>query len=91
MTNKTEGRVKYAAPILLTMLLTACGSSGDIRQAPRYAAISGSDSYRVTCMENSGREIYVRYNALDTFFHPDGSEKTREEFCRENSPGGFDR
>ena len=88
MDRKAKNRMNLTATMLMAMLLTACASSGDTRQAPSYAVRNSIDTFRVTCAESSPRSSYVRYDALDVFFHPDGSEKTQEEFCQE-SPFGW--
>lgn len=84
--------MKYVAPVLVGILLTACASSDRVRhQAPLYAIPAERDTYRVTCNEGSARVIYVQNVALDTFYHSDGSEKTEEEFCRERTRGEMER
>lgn len=92
MSNKVKHRMKFVAPkflapVLTGILLAACASSDPVRRAPMYADMIDSVTYRVTCTDTSVREIYVRQERVDTFFRPDGSEKTREEFCRENAVG----
>jgi len=88
MDRKTVNPMNFTATVLMAMLLSACASSSDTREAPSYAVRNTMDTFRVSCGESSPRSSYVRYDAMDVFFHPDGSEKTHEEFCRE-SPFGW--
>jgi len=87
MSNLLKFRVKFVAPILAGAFLSACASSNDSYAAPDYASMYDGDTYRVICTGAEKREIYVRYNALDTFYRPDDTLKTRDEFCRENAMG----
>jgi len=80
-------RLKYIAPAIAAVMLSACASSDDRPEAPSYATVYDNDSYRVICTGATRREIYVRYNALDSFYRDDGSLKPRDEFCRENTSG----
>src|SRR5690606_2180132 len=89
--NKTVNRMNFPAITLMAMLLSACASSGDMREAPSYAVRNTVDTFRVSCGESSPRSSYMRYDAMDVFFHPDGSEKTHEEFCRESRFGWTSR
>lgn len=68
-------------------MLAACATSDDSAGVPDYALMIDSSGYRVRCTAPGVREIYVRHDARDTFFHPDGSEKTQEEFCAESAYG----
>jgi hypothetical protein len=90
MSRKTKHGMRTAS-MFMAVLLVACASSEQIRQAPLYAVRADIDSFRVTCLESSARALYVRYDAVDTFYHADGSEKTREEFCQESSFGSINR
>lgn len=78
-------RLKYTTSFLVAMLLTACTTTGDSIQAPSYARMYDNDTYQVICLEASRKEVYVRYDALDTFLRADGSLKSRSEFCQENT------
>lgn len=79
--------MKFAFVMLTSVLLAACATSDDRADIPAYAIMIDSAGYRVRCTEPGVRDIYVRHDARDTFFHPDGSEKTREEFCAESAYG----
>ncbi len=87
MTKSMNYRLKFSATALVFVLFSACAASDDDYTAPSYASMYDGDSYRVICTGGEAREIYVRYNALDTFYRPDGTLKTRDEFCRENAVG----
>lgn len=89
MPNYVKQRMTYAGAMLTATLLTACALPGEPRQAPAYASMMDADTYRVICMGASPKEIYVRYDALDTFLHQDGSEKTRAEFCQDGRYGAI--
>lgn len=69
------------------VLMAACSSSDGGTRVPEYALMIDSTGYRVRCTAPGVREIYVRHDARDTFFHPDGSEKTHEEFCAQSAYG----
>jgi len=91
MNKLLKFRLIYVAPILAGAFLSACASSGDNYAAPSYASMYDGDTYRVICTGAENREIYVRYNALDTFYRADDTLKTRDEFCRENAMGASQR
>ncbi|MEX0741079.1 MAG: hypothetical protein WD071_17230 [Pseudohongiella sp.] len=91
MTRPITYRLKFIAPALAGVLLTACASSNDAYEAPSYASMYDGDTYRVICTGTENRDIYVRYNALDTFYNPDGSLKSRDHFCQENASGASQR
>ena len=92
MDRKVKTRTNLMTIMLVPMLLAACASSDDIRQPPSYAIRDTVDTFRVSCDEDSSpRSVYVRYDSLDVFFHPDGSEKSQDEFCRESPFGWINR
>ena len=76
---------RFSICVLIFVTLGACSSSDGIREAPSYALNAGNNSYSVNCVDGSQREILVRRTSVDVFYHPDGSQKTREEFCDESS------
>lgn len=73
--------------ILASLLLAACASNGEIRRAPSYATMLDTQSYQVLCPNLGVREIYVRFDNVDAFYHADGREMTREEFCSQSHAG----
>lgn len=77
-------RLKFIAPALAVLALSACGSSDVRYKVPPYAFVYDSDSYQVICTGIERKEIYVQHTALDTFYHADGSLKSRDELCQEN-------
>lgn len=77
-------RWKLIAPTLAVLTLSACASSDVRYEAPPYAFVYSSDSYQVICTGVGKKEIYVQHTALDTFYHADGSLKSRDELCQEN-------
>lgn len=79
--------MKIFSVLLSGGLLAACATSGNSTGVPDYVMMIDSSGYRVRCTAPGVREIYVRHDARDTFFHPDGSEKTHEEFCEESAYG----
>lgn len=89
MPSCVKRQMRYAGAMLAAAVLTACASPGEPRQAPAYASMLDADTYRVICMGSSPKEIYVRYDAMDTFLHQDGSEKTRAEFCQDSRYGAI--
>ncbi|MDH7943361.1 hypothetical protein QGM61_05975 [Pseudohongiella sp. SYSU M77423] len=86
-----ESHRKCFATLILSAGLAACASTDDGYEAPSYATMWDNDSYRVICTGVDNRDVYVRYNALDTFYHEDGTAKTRDEFCREHAAGARSR
>lgn len=72
-------------------LLVACTAATDVRRPPNYAAPASVDAYRVNCWDTTRRELYVRYDMVDTFYHPDGTVKTQQEFCDETPYGRMRR
>lgn len=91
MYTSLKSGMKFGFPVLAAIALSACATSGEGRKVPTYASMLDVDTYRVICQDTSPKEIYVRYNATDTFYREDGSEKTRSEFCRENEVGAVSR
>lgn len=91
MTKSMKYSGKFIGAALAGALLVACASSNDAYEAPSYASMYDGDTYRVICTGGENRDIYVRYNALDTFYRSDGSLKPRDEFCRENAVGASQR
>jgi hypothetical protein len=91
MTKPMNYRLKFIVPALAVLTLSACGSSGNRYEVPEYASMYNADSYRVICTGAVRKEIYVRYYAMDGFYHPDGSLKSRDEFCQENALGAGQR
>ncbi|HDZ07975.1 hypothetical protein [Pseudohongiella sp.] len=83
--------LKRIAPVLAALTLSACASSDERYEAPSYASMYDGDTYRVICTGLENRDIYVRYDALDSFYHPDGALKSRDEFCLENASGARQR
>lgn len=79
--------MRTALVMVASLLLAACASNGEIRRAPSYAIMLDTQSYQVLCPNLGVREIYVRFDNVDTFYHADGREKTREEFCAESNVG----
>ncbi|MBC53462.1 MAG: hypothetical protein CMQ34_06445 [Gammaproteobacteria bacterium] len=91
MIKKMRSSLKLTAVALAGTLLAACSSTNDHYTAPSYATMYNGDTYRVICTGIENQEVYVRYNALDTFYRPDETLKTRDEFCRENTVGASAR
>ncbi|HBN15846.1 MAG: hypothetical protein CMQ46_06355 [Gammaproteobacteria bacterium] len=86
-----RNRLTAFAGLILSVGLAGCASSNDGLEAPSYATMWDNDSYRVICTGVDNRDVYVRYNAMDTFYNEDGTTKTRDEFCRENAAGARSR
>lgn len=91
MIKSMKNQLKFIVPALAGALLAACSSTNDNYTAPSYATMYNGDSYRVICTGVENRDIYVRYNALESFYHEDDTLKTRDEFCRENAFGASQR
>ena len=91
MSKSVKYRLKFSAATLAAIILAACSSSSNTYTAPSYASMYDGDTYRVICTGAENRDIYVRYNALDTFYRPDDTLKSRDEFCRENAVGASQR
>jgi len=87
MVKPLNYRLKYIGSAFAAIMLSACASTGDGYEAPSYASMYDGDTYRVICTNAERREIYVQYNALDSFYRADGSVKSRDEFCQENASG----
>ena len=79
--------MKTAMILLAGLLVAACTSNSDVRRPPDYAVMLNSTMYQVMCPNLGVREIYVRFDAIDTFYHADGRAKTRDEFCAESATG----
>lgn len=91
MVTPMNYRFRYIAATAFSVVLTACASSDERFSAPSYASMYDGDTYRVICTGTENRDVYVRYNALETFYNPDGSLKSRDHFCRENASGASQR
>lgn len=91
MNMSMKYKVKFIGTALAGALLAACASSNEAYEAPSYASMYDGDTYRVICTGAENRDIYVRYNALETFYRADDTLKTRDEFCRENAMGASQR
>lgn len=91
MSNILQQHAKLLAAGLAGAMLVACATSGDARRPPNYAAPASTDAYRVNCWDTTRRELYVRYDMVDTFYHPDGTVKTQQEFCDETPYGRMQR
>lgn len=74
--------IKTAVLMPIVVMLAACsGSASDLVRPPAYAIMVGQDNdYEVDC---GASLVIVDRNSTDYFFHPDGSEKTRQEFCND--------
>ena len=79
--------MKTALILVASLLLVACASNREIRRAPDYAIMLDTEVYQVLCPNLGVREIYVRFDNVDTFYHADGRAMTREEFCSQSNVG----
>lgn len=78
-----SGKRAVVLSLLISPLLLSCVGSAETtqRRPPAYATLVGISDYEVRCGSST---VIVTNNAIDRFFHEDGTEKSRQEFCSEN-------